>query len=322
MTEQSVKHFDQDFAADIANGLSTKPKYLQTRYIYDDEGSRLFEQIMRLDEYYLTNAEIDLLHNHKSDYRSLLTPEPVDVVELGAGNGEKTRIILEHFLEEDSQFTFRPLDISKGAIDTLQAEVGDALPSLDCRGMVADYFDGLQWLNTYNSNKRLVLFLGSNIGNFEPKQRADFLNALRASLNPGDMVAIGFDFKKDPALINKAYNDQSGVTAAFNRNILHRINDELGGEFEPEKFQFYAAYNPFQGCVQSTLMAMENHDVYIDALGQAFHFEAWEPIHTESSYKYTQSDIQALAAHHDFRHEYLWTDSNQWYGNAIWSVQS
>lgn len=320
MTLQNETSFDQDFAADIANGLSNQPKFLQTRYIYDDEGSRLFEQIMRVEEYYLTDAEVDLLNTHKQDYASLLAPEPVDVVELGAGNGEKTKIILEHFLDTQRQFTFRPLDISQGAIDTLEADLGRSLPALDCRGMVADYFEGLQWLNTYNSNKRLVLFLGSNIGNFEPQQRSEFLDALYNALNEGDEVAIGFDFKKDPTLINGAYNDKKGVTAAFNKNILKRINQELGGHFDPDKFQFYASYNPFVGAVQSTLVATENQDVHINALDQAFHFEAWEPIHTESSFKYTVSDIQALAAQHGFKHRYLWMDSNGYYGNAIWAV--
>lgn len=320
MTLEQVQNLNKDFAADVANGLSTRPKYLHTRYIYNDEGSRLFEQIMRLDEYYLTDAEVELLEKHKDDYRKLLSPEPVDVVELGAGNGEKTRIILEHLLNTGTRFTFRPLDISQGAIDTLMNKLSNHLPNLNCQGMVADYFDGLKWLNTYSDKKRLVMFLGSNIGNFEPRDRSEFLNALQQSLNTGDIVAMGFDFKKDPSLINAAYNDTQAVTAAFNKNILNRINQELGGNFNPKKFHFYASYNPFQGAVQSSLLATESQDIYIEALDQSFHFEAWEPIHTESSYKFTPEDIESMAGNHGFRHHYLWTDANGYYGNAIWAV--
>ncbi len=320
MQPSSVKDFNKDFAADVANGLSTKPKYLPTRFIYDDEGSRLFERIMQQEEYYLTDAEIDLLNRHKADYDELLKPEPVDVVELGAGNGEKTRILLENFLRSGRQFTFRPLDISKAAIDRCMEILDNTLPDLDCHGMVADYFEGLRWLNNENNHKRLVLFLGSNIGNFEPKQRDAFLSELYDSLNTGDHVAIGFDFKKATSLLNNAYNDANGVTAAFNKNILKRINTELGGAFDPDKFQFYATYNPFMGAVQSTLIATEPQEVAIRALDQSFYFDAWEPVHTESSFKFSENEISQLAAKHGFQHQALLKDEKGWYGNAIWKV--
>jgi L-histidine N-alpha-methyltransferase len=320
MDISTPQDFDKDFAADVANGLSTNPKYLPTRYIYDDEGSRLFERIMQQEEYYLTNAEIDLLEQHKANYCELLQPQPVDVVELGAGNGEKTSILLEYFVNTGCRFNFRPLDISKQAIDRLTQLMGEKLPSLTCQGMVADYFEGLDWLNTYNDNKRLVLFLGSNIGNFEPQQRQDFLQALKGSLNRGDQVAIGFDFKKETSYINKAYNDANGVTEAFNKNILKRVNAELGGDFDPQQFKFYAAYNPFQGAVQSTLMAKKAQQVKIEALDQSFRFDEWEPVHTESSYKFSENEIKHLADENGFYQEALWKDSRSMYGNAIWTV--
>lgn len=320
MESNAPPDFDKDFAADVANGLSTKPKYLPTRYIYDDEGSRLFERIMQQDEYYLTNAEIDLLEQHKADYCELLQPQPVDVVELGAGNGEKTSILLEYFLNAGCRFNFRPVDISGKAIDRLTQLMGNKLPSLTCHGMVADYFDGLDWLNTYNDHKRLVLFLGSNIGNFEPQQRHEFLQALKNSLNSGDQVAIGFDFKKETSFLNNAYNDANGVTEAFNKNILKRVNTELGGEFDLDLFKFYAAYNPFQGAVQSTLMAKKAQNVKVGALGQSFTFDEWEPVHTESSYKFSESEIKELADENGFHQVALWKDSRDMYGNAIWTV--
>ncbi len=312
--------FDKDFAADVANGLSTKPKYLPTRYIYDDEGSRLFERIMQQDEYYLTNAETDLLEQHKEGYCELLQPQPVDVVELGAGNGEKTSILLEYFVNAGCFFNFRPLDISKEAIDRLTKLMGYKVPSLTCQGMVADYFEGLDWLNTFNDNKRLILFLGSNIGNFEPQQRHEFLQALKGALNKGDQVAIGFDFKKETSYLNKAYNDANGFTEAFNKNILKRVNAELGGEFDMDQFKFYAAYNPFQGAVQSTLMAKKPQQVKIEALDQSFSFDEWEPVHTESSYKFSESEIKELAIENGFHQEALWKDSWGMYGNAIWTA--
>lgn len=320
MEPKTAESYDKAFASAVAKGLSAYHKYLPTRYIYDDEGTRLFEEIMKLDEYYLTRCEIELFKQHKSAYADLINGRNTDIVELGAGNGEKTQILLEQFINRGETFTFRPIDISKAAIDKLETRLLQSLPSLNCEGMVADYFEGLHKLNAGNNNQKLVLFLGANIGNFEPRERGEFLSTLKENLNPGDIAAIGFDLKKPPDLINRAYNDKAGVTAAFNMNLLHRINRELDGNFNPENFRFYAAYNPFKGAVVSTLISKKAHTVSIAGIEQEFRFEAWEPIHTESSFKFTQAEINQLAKENGFYAKDFWTDPKGYYANAVWEA--
>lgn len=308
------------FAQDVREGLSSNPKFLYSRDIYDDEGSRLFEEIMKLEEYYLTGAEKEVLEQFKSEYAYLLGDLPVNLVELGAGNGEKTGILLEYLLSRKLPITYRPLDISSWAIDRLEEILESRFPELEMEGMVGDYFEGLEWLKANSNQKNLVLFLGSNIGNFTPKERSKFLSKLHQSLNPGDLVAIGFDLKKEIEIMNKAYNDAQGVTEAFNMNLLHRINKELDGHFDPECFRFYAGYNPKSGAVESFLLSTREQVVPIDALDMKVSFDEWEPIHTESSYKFTLNEIHQMAEENGFTSVTVFPDSRHYYINAIWRV--
>lgn len=319
-SDSSLTQFQADFARDIAHGLSKQPKELYTKYIYDDDGSRLFEQIMQLDEYYPTRCEKAIFNNHKDDIAYYLGDSPANVVELGAGNGEKTYILLQHFLESGKSFSFWPLDISELAINRLKEVFSESLPELDYQGLVADYFDGLAYLNKQAHTRNLVLFLGGNIGNFLPEDRAHFLEHLKSNLNPGDLVLIGFDLKKMPEILNKAYNDKEGVTEAFNFNMLKRINRELDGDFDINKFQFNASYNVFEGAVESSLVAHTSHSVRIGALDQTFTFDDWEPIHTESSYKFSIQQIRQLADKHGFKEKALFTDPEHFYVNMLWEA--
>jgi len=310
-----------DFAKAVQNGLAKHPKELYSKYIYDDEGSRLFEEIMQLPEYYPTACEKAVLQENKLAIANQLLPgKSYNVVELGAGNGEKTAILLNQFLKEGKALQFWPLDISELAIEKLKERFHEALPDLDFQGLVADYFEGLEYLNRQSNTPNLVLFLGSNIGNFRPHDRDAFLRHLIESLKTGDLILTGIDLKKDPAMINRAYNDAKGVTEAFNLNLLHRINRELGGNFKPARFQFYAAYNAFEGGLHSSLVAKEAHDVYIDLLGDSIHFDAWEPIHTESSYKYSLEDIQWLGKQMGLKEKAIFTDQRDFFANVLWEV--
>ena len=320
-SDEPVTTQTASFAKAVYQGLTNQPKELYSKFIYDDEGSRLFERIMNLPEYYPTQCEKAVFQNNKTTIAKWLEDgKSYNVVELGAGNGEKTSILLNHFLEQKKAFQFWPLDISELAISRLKTRFSQELPDLDFQGLVGDYFEGLEYLNYQSNIQNFVLFLGSNVGNFPPDFRDEFLHKLRSSLKTGDQVLIGIDLKKDPAIINKAYNDHEGVTEAFNFNLLHRINRELDGNFDTDKFQFYAAYNAFQGGLHSSLVAKEPQSVYIGLLDETFEFDAWEAIHTESSYKYSFHEIKQIGDKAGFMEKEIFTDDSCYYANVLWEV--
>lgn len=316
-----VESLDQAFASDVLVGLSQIPKKLSSRYFYDERGSRLFQRIMDQPEYYLTACEFDILESQTDVFSSLMEGESFNLVELGAGDGRKTSILLDHFLQKNFAFQYIPIDISESSMKTLTNLLNAKFPELTSKGIVAEYFDGLKWLNQMNAQRNMVLFLGSNLGNFDKAHSRAFLHNLWNALNDGDFAVIGFDLKKDIDLMLKAYNDAEGVTAKFNLNLLSRINHELGGDFDLEKFQFHSSYDVFTGAMESYLVSKEKQAVYIKAISQRFSFEAWEPIHTEYSYKYLESDIQELAAETSFVIEKQLYDSKKFFVDSIWRVQ-
>jgi len=316
-----VESLDQAFASDVLVGLSKIPKRLSSRYFYDKRGSRLFQKIMGLPEYYLTACEFDILKSQTDVFSSLIEGESFNLVELGAGDGRKTSILLEHFLKMSCDFQYIPIDISEASMETLSSHLSDKFPELTSNGIVAEYFDGLKWLNYMNSQRNMVLFLGSNLGNFDKAHSRAFLHNLWNALNDGDYVVIGFDLKKDIKLMLKAYNDSEGVTAEFNLNLLRRINRELGGNFDLSKFQFHSSYDVLSGAMESYLVSKEKQTVFIKEISQSFSFEAWESIHTEYSYKYLESDIQELAAETGFVIEQQLYDSRKYFVDSIWRVQ-
>jgi L-histidine N-alpha-methyltransferase len=316
-----VESLDQAFASDVLVGLSQIPKRLSSRYFYDERGSLLFQKIMDLPEYYLTASEFEILKSRTDTFSLLIEGESFNLVELGAGDGRKTSILLEHFLKKNLAFQYIPIDISEVSMQTLTNLLNKKFPELISNGIVAEYFDGLKWLNYMNSQINMVLFLGSNIGNFDKAHSRAFLHNLWNALNNGDFVVIGFDLKKDIDLMLKAYNDAEGVTAKFNLNLLRRINRELGGDFDLKKFQFHSSYDVFTGAMESYLVSKEKQTVFIKEISQSFSFEAWEPIHTEYSYKYLESDIQELAAETGFVIEQQIYDSKKYFVDSIWRVQ-
>lgn len=316
-----VESLDQAFGSDVLVGLSQIPKRLSSRYFYDERGSLLFQKIMDLPEYYLTASEFEILKSRTDAFSSLLEGESFNLVELGAGDGRKTSILLEHFLKKNLDFQYIPIDISEVSMQTLTNLLNKKFPKLTSNGIVAEYLDGLKWLNYMNSQMNMVLFLGSNIGNFDKAHSRAFLHNLWNALNNGDFVVIGFDLKKDIDLMLKAYNDAEGVTAKFNLNLLRRINRELGGDFDLNKFQFHSSYDVFTGAMESYLVSKEKQTVFVKEISQSFLFEAWEPIHTEYSYKYLESDIQELAAETGFVIEKQLYDSKKYFVDSIWRVQ-
>ena len=309
------------FGKDVMSGLSASPKKLSPKYLYDGKGSKLFEEIMNLPEYYPTRCELEILENYKKQLIEFFSPgETIDMVDLGAGNGQKAMILISFFLRR-IDFKYIPIDISTSAVKELENTLKKRYPKLNVKGLDAEYIQGLKVLKKEQSNRKLVLFLGSNIGNFTFREAFHFLKNLRESLNKGDLLIIGFDLKKDPLKIRMAYNDKSGTTAQFNLNILERINKELGGNFNPLNFSFYSNYDPIAGEVRSYLVSNERQEVYIEKLDQTFVFEKWETIHTECSNKFDLTTIERLAEVTGFSVEANFFDSQEYFADSLWKVK-
>lgn len=318
----TVESFDETnaFALDVLVGLSDARKSLPSKYLYDAKGSRLFHEITHLKEYYPTDCEIEILETQFAQIGSYVKGKPFNLVELGAAYGRKARILMQKLVKQGLEFQYVPIDISEGAMKELVANVHKALPNLEVCGLVSDYFQGLKWLNNRYERKNFVIFLGSSIGNFTRAQSRFFLRNVWSALKDGDNVMVGFDLKKDIELLLDAYNDSKGITAEFNINLLRRINNELGGEFDTNKFRFFCTYDVFSGAMESYLVSLKKQVVYIDKIGLSFSFEPWEPIHTEYSYKYLVSDIETLAVETGFLVEEHLFDSKRFFTDSIWHV--
>jgi dimethylhistidine N-methyltransferase len=308
------------FADDVLNGLSGMPKSLSSKYFYDDEGTRLFRQIMKLPEYYLTRCELEIFTDQADAIFEAFAfgDTAFDLIELGAGDGTKTAVLIGHFLKQNADMSYSPIDISQEALDALSEKFDREFPSLRMNAMKGDYFKILRSLKDGAGRRKVLLFLGSNIGNFSRGQAIDFFRQLRGVMNDGDLMFIGFDLQKDPHVIAAAYDDPQGVTARFNLNLLTRINRELGGDFDTDKFVHYANYRPIEGSARSFLISREIQTVNIAALDRSFDFEQWEPIFMEISQKYSVSAIEFLARESGFEIEKNFFDTRRYYCDSLW----
>ena len=312
-----------DFALEVLLGLSERPKRLTSRYFYDDAGSEYFQRIMELDAYYLTRCETEILNDRAAEIVGRFEGKAINLVDLGAGDGKKTLILLRQLEAMGIDAQFVPIDISEGAMQALIEGVRASGVTIPVRGLVGDYATGLRWLSAeYQDRSSLVLFLGSNIGNFNRPQARAFLRRLWSHLRPDDSMLIGFDLKKDIEVLLSAYNDPEGVTAAFNKNLLTRINRELGGNFDVDAFRHYGTYDVHSGAMTSYLVSLERQSVYIEALEHTFEFAAWEPVHTEYSYKYLPTDIEALAVDTGFAPEAQYFDRDHYFTDCLWRVKA
>ncbi len=312
---------DDTFALDILAGLSEPRRAIPSQYLYDDEGSRLFVEITRLPEYYLTACERDALAANTHRIARYVRNGPFNLVEFGPGDGHKTSILIDHFRTQRFDFCYVPIDISTSAIASLSPALQRDFPGLEVTPLVSEYFPGIRSLSRKSRRRNLVLFLGSSIGNFTPAQARLFLRHLWLNLNHGDILLIGFDLMKDIDLLLHAYNDSEGVTAAFNLNLLARINRDLDGFFSLPQFRHYGTYNPAAGAMESYLISLTRQEVHVGALRRTFSFRAWEPVHTEFSHKYLESDIDALALDTAFVvREHLY-DSKRWFVDSVWEVR-
>jgi L-histidine Nalpha-methyltransferase len=310
----------QTFALDVLMGLSSRQKYLPSKYFYDDAGSRIFEEIMATPEYYPTRVETAVLTaNRAAIVRTIRGGGTLHVAELGAGNGDKTVLLLEQLLADGVGFHYHPIDISEAAIAGLMDRLGREMPALEASGVVSEYFDGLRWLDR-ESGRKLVLFLGSNIGNFARPLCLAFLRTLWTTLSDGDSVLIGFDMKKDIDVMLDAYNDRSGATERFNLNLLARINRELDADFDLARFQHHGTYNVFSGAMESYLVSLARQTVHVGALGKHFAFDPYEPVHVEYSFKYLIDDIHRLAGETGYAVVRDFTDDRGWFVDSLWKV--
>lgn len=306
------------FAKDILSGLRSEPKRLPSKYFYDEAGDELFRRIMELPEYYLTRAEYALLEAGKEDIGQVLGSRSFDIIEPGAGSGEKTRVLLRHFLKKGLGFRYLPIDISPNALELLRVDLTRDLPGLEVQSLAGDYFQELAALPFTGGRRRFVLFLGSNIGNYAFPEAEDLLRLIAGSLRPGDLLLIGFDMKKDPARILAAYDDAAGVTRDFNLNLLARINRELGADFDLSAFRHWAVYNPLTGACESYLVSLRDQRVRLEALGEEVGFEAWEAIFMELSQKYDIPAIEGLAAGAGFLRKRDFFDAENGYLLDLW----
>ncbi len=323
LSHKAEVNFVQELALSILEGFSREPKKLPSKFFYDDKGSELFKQIMALEEYYPTRCEVEILETHGDKIANYLEGAEFNLVELGCGDGVKTIILLNELKKKANEFKFFPLDISRAAVDfligNLQKEYG-TIPFIT-QGLVAEYFQGLTWLTKNASERNIVLFLGSNIGNFDKPTSLRFLRHLWHSLNKDDLVLIGFDLKKDLDVLYDAYNDSKGVTKEFNFNVLDRINDVLKGNFDRSNFQHQGLYNVQTGAMESYLISGKAQTVKIGELDKEFDFKPWEAIHMEYSYKYTETDIQDLACSTGFETLENFTDSKGYFIDSLWRVK-
>ncbi len=309
------------FAAHVREGLRAHPKHLSSQYFYDAEGMRIFQEIMGLPEYYLTGCEDAIFHNERGRIFDAIGPGPLNIVDLGSGDATKTTILLDHCLAERRAVTYFPIDISRDTLRELLAAFERTRPAIPVHAVAAEYFDALDWIKHRHEGRTLVLFLGSNVGNFSPEGSRAFMRHLREALRPGDLALIGFDVKKDPRVITAAYDDAAGVTARFNINLLARINRELGGEFDLASFRHYAYYDEIAGAARSFLMSTRAQTVAVAALHESFAFDAWESIHTEDSWKYSDRDITELAAGAHFDIVRQFTDAGTRFVDSLWRAR-
>ena len=316
----TVKTINKQLLADVIQGLTHSPKYLESKYFYDDEGSRIFQQIMQMPEYYLTNCEYEIFDRKADEILAWFAPknEPLDIIELGAGDGYKTRVLLTHFMLEAADIRYFPVDISEAANRKLLSATKKALPELYIKPYTGDFFEVLAGLPVMDNRRKVFLFLGSSVGNFDKTSAETFFRHIGQFMSANDLLFVGFDLKKDPDIVLPAYDDPHGYTAAFNLNLLNRINRELDADFNLKDFKHYATYDPLSGEAKSYLISLKSQNVNIGVTGQTLFFDLWEPVFMEISQKYDNEMIHSLARDSGFSVLHNVDDQKRYFRNSLW----
>ncbi|WP_134088730.1 L-histidine N(alpha)-methyltransferase [Olivibacter sp. XZL3] len=307
------------FCKDVMEGLQSTPKHLDSKYFYDAKGDQLFLEIMNCPEYYLTNAELEIFSEKTHELvETIAQGDRFDLIELGAGDAMKSTYLLQALLEQQIDFHYVPIDISRNVIDNLSKRLPKVLPSLQITGLNGEYFDMLEQATSLSPNRKVVLFLGSNIGNMPLHEAMAFCKKLRGYLSKNDLLLMGMDLKKNPKTILAAYDDKEGITKRFNLNLLERINRELGGNFIISQFDHYATYDPESGACKSYLISLTDQSVQIGET--AISFAKDEYIFMEISQKFSFEQIDALASASGFQPVGQLFDSRKWFTDVIWTV--
>ena len=308
------------FYSDVRNGLMQEQKALPSKYFYDEEGDQIFQEIMALKAYYPTDCEEEILCDQVGAMASVIRfdGEPFDIIELGAGDGSKTLHLLKYLLSDGQEFSYLPVDISGHILHELHSNMQSVLPDLDIKLIADEYLNGLRQAVAASDRRKVVLFLGANIGNFMPDQALAFCRDINQILSPGDLLLIGFDLKKDPRIIRAAYDDDKGVTRRFNLNLLTRINKELEADFDLSKFEHYCSYDPASGACKSYLISLENQRVHFP--GYNIDLSEGECIWTEISQKYAVQEITTMANAAGYSSQTMLTDAKGWFASVIWRV--
>jgi L-histidine N-alpha-methyltransferase len=307
-------------ADDVLAGLSKASKSLPPWLFYDAVGSKLFEQITELPEYYLTRTERQIFAQHAGEMIDAArtspqnaSPENLTVIELGAGTATKTRVLIAAVLSRQLSATFYPIDVSESALRIAEQDLRTEFPHLRVRPLLGDYSQGLSQLEG-TAGRKLVLYIGSSIGNFEPREAGNLLRSIRQDLRRGDALLLGVDLVKDPALLRAAYNDSQGVTAQFNLNILAHLNRELGADFDLNAFRHVAEWNPRASRMEIYVESMRPQSVWIADIGMEIQLRTGERIHTENSYKFTDAMVDDVVRAGGFTLERCWKDPKGWFG--------
>jgi len=320
MHAASIYYYDEhpahaDFFSEVLEGLQRQPRRIPPKFFYDERGSELFDAICRTDEYYLTRTEQQILQQHAADIAALIG-ERCLLIEPGSGNSEKVRLLLD----ELKPAAYLPMDISRDFLYQAAGQVARDYPWLEVHATCVDFTAPLNLPWCPADAHRLIFFPGSSIGNFDPQQAEQFLSNLRSVAGKNGSLLIGVDLKKDPAILDAAYNDQQGMTAAFNLNLLYRIQRELGADIKPEQFTHRAFYNGQRGRVEMHLVSQQAQEILIG--DRRFHFAADETIHSESSYKYSVEEFIQLAARAGYVSRQVWIDADDLFSLHYFDVKA
>ena len=318
-----VKQADPQFAQDVLFGLSAKDKFLLSRYFYDTDGDHLFQAIMSSPEYYLTDCELEIFEQQGVDIdKAISAAGPFELEELGSGDGLKTRLLLDALHSIGAEFTYRPVDISANSLQLLSNRLCADRPWLKMDPIHSDYMNLLSSTQLKEPSsagpRKVIMFLGSNLGNYRQEQALEFLKLIKGTMRDNDALLIGLDLQKDPEVIRAAYNDAAGHTRDFNLNLLSRINRELVADFDLTTFEHAPEYDPATGAAQSFLKSKQSQTVHIAALNKDIHFAAGEKIFMEISQKYSQSQIKSLSTDAGFQLNREYLDSRKYFTNQIW----
>lgn len=316
----TLKKESKGFYFDVIQGLTQTPKRLSSKYFYDKKGDSLFQAIMMSPDYYLTRCEMEIFACQTKAIVDCLVGQNLDfeLIELGPGNCAKSIHLLRALSAADVSFNYVPVDVSENVINELQSFLPAQNPDLRFNGLVGDYFDALQPYRILSETRKIVMCLGGNIGNMTEAESNHFCEKLRSYLQPGDQCIIGFDLIKHPAIIKRAYDDQAGLTRAFNLNLLNRINRELEADFKIDQFDHYCSYDPLTGAAKSYLVCLS--DMVVHLPGAEIPLEKDECIWTEISQKYSKSQVYQMATNNGFVHTAEFLDTQSWFMDAIWTA--